>query len=126
MDIEHDNLLNASRYGNAKELKKLYRAYGSLYKLAQSGNRAALAVYIDLTSALEHPYIPEKQRKFITLHLIEGHTLYDIAVEECMCPESELFFPRGQYEVTVIADIVTSGLNKIKKLLRSEKLYGNR
>lgn len=126
MDIEHDNLLNASRYGNAKELKKLYRAYESLYKLALSGNRAALAVYIDLTAALAHPFVPEKQRRFIQLHLIEGHTLFDLAVEECMCPQSELFFPRGQYEVTVIADTVNSGLNKIKKLLKSDKLYGCR
>lgn len=126
MDIEHDNLLNASRYSTLKDLKKLYRAYGSLKKLALSGNRAAVAVYLDLTVALEHPKVPSKQRRFIQLHLIEGYTLFDIAVEECHCPQNELFFPRGQYEVTAIADVVNSGLNKIKKLLHSEVLYGNR
>lgn len=126
MDIEHDNLLNASRYVTAKDLKKLYRAYNCLRKLAMSGNRAAMAVYLDLEAALEHSSLPERQRRYIQLHLIEGYTLFDVAEMECVVYIGGPFIPENQYEVTVVSDVVNSGLHKIKKILHSRGLFDGR
>ena len=70
--------------------------------------------------------MPDKQRRYIRLHLIEGYTLFDVAEQECVVYVGGPFTPENQYEITAIADVVNSGLNKIKKLLHSEGLYDDR
>jgi hypothetical protein len=125
MDVEHENLLNSCKYAEAKSLKKLYRAFGSLERLAIMGNRAAVVVYLDLKHALAQSNLTALQKRNIQLHLIDGHTLMDIAVEKVGVKKEQLLDEYGKYVMSDILVSVNAGLNKIAKILHSGELYGN-
>lgn len=108
MDIEHESLLNKANYANLKTLKQLYKSYDNLYKLSLMGNRAAIAIFIDLCCALTHvtPY----QRSCIIRHLIDGYTLSDVADAD-LCTLENIYLT------------INGGLRKVRKILLSGEVY---
>ena len=118
MDVEHVNLLNAFDYNDLKSLKKAFKCYNNLYKLALMGNRAAIAIFTDLDMVLNSNKLTLLQIVYIRLHLIDGNTLQDIADGRCsdytqVCSPENVFIT------------IRGGLKRASKLLASGELYDN-
>lgn len=110
IDVDHDNLMNLADYNSITCLKKLYRNYNNLHKLAEAGNIAAVVIWLDLKTGLQYENLTDKQQSCVYQHLVEGKTLPEIADE---CDVST---------VTIFGN-VTGGLRRIREGLRTGKCY---
>ena len=103
-------LMAIANYGDAKQLKNLYRNYHNLDELSENGDTVAASIYIDLKTALHCNYLTELQRVCIMKHLIEKSTLREVSEDI-------------NKSSSTIRGAINGGLKRIMKSLEEGKLY---
>ena len=69
--MDNPALMNYADYSDPAVMRKLLRAYDSLYDRACRGDQTAAAVYVDIKSALYgEGVLTKRQRQCIILHLV--------------------------------------------------------
>lgn len=69
--MDNPALMNYADYSDPAVMRKLLRAYDSLYDRACRGDQTAAAVYVDIKSALyDEGVLTKRQRQYVLLHLV--------------------------------------------------------
>ena len=105
-DTFHDSTLNAANYNTG--LRSLYKKYNDFEKKAHSGNNSALAIIIDLKTALEK--LNANQQYVIKEVLINGNTIINVAQD--MDKSSDYIYHQ-----------IKAALKKASKLLCNSNVY---